>query len=324
MKDGRRPATSCTTKAAATTSVAALGLVLAGCSSLPALPFGPAASPTPTVSDTVPTYAPFTPSANPTQIAAGAYDKPSTGGVRYAPLANGPLTGKVIALDPGHSGKYNTAMLYDKLVDYYGAGARPCQNAGTTALDKKTVEAALTWDVASKAVDILRNQGATVVVSRPDNNGYGPCNDERAKIANANNADLLISIHADGNLNKTNRGFFVEWSGRMLGGQAVQNASQKAASDVITQVSRHTTIPIASYMGAGGIQQQDGQLGVLNTMKTGPAVLFEMGNVLNAEDWAIIQTDAGRQSIADGLAAAAADIAARGKPTASPSPTATK
>lgn len=177
-----------------------LCLALAGCSA--ALPGAPGASPapgagSPDAAGSAPSTPAFTPAATPTIVAPGAYDKPSTGGVTLAPTASGPLDGKVIAVDPGH----NTVPIYrinHQGIRYYGAGVRDCQQEGSTALDKKTPEATIVWEIAQHLVPILRERGATVVLSRPDDNGIGPCNDERAQIANRANANLLLSIHGDG------------------------------------------------------------------------------------------------------------------------------
>ena len=49
-----------------------------------------------------------------------------------------------------------------------------------------------------RARRVLRNRGATVVLTRDDNHSVGPCIDERARIANRAGADAKVSIHADG------------------------------------------------------------------------------------------------------------------------------
>lgn len=323
MTIGRRTRGRVLARAAAVLAPAALCLTLAGCSLLGPADGGARSNGGGPVDRGV---ASFTPDARPTVVADGAYGKPSTGGVRLAPTGSGLLDGKVIAIDPGHSGKYDTAVLYRTTVTYFGAGRRPCQNAGSTALDKKTTEAELTWDVASRVVPILRARGATVLLTRPDNEGYGPCNDERAQIANRGGANLLISIHADGNDLPTNRGFFVEYSENMVGGAQVVGESKAAASTLVTAVASHSTIPISNYAGAGhGTMTNSHTLGVLNTMQTGPAVLIEMGNIVQTPDWSILSTEEGRQAFAEGVAAGAGDILLT--PTsdsATPTPTPTK
>lgn len=274
----------------------------------------------------------FTPAATPTIVAAGAYDKPSTGGVTFAPTASGKLDGKVIALDPGHN-TVPIRSVNQKNVKYFGAGWRPCQNEGSTGLDKKTPEATLVWRITEKMVPILREQGATVVVSRPDDNGTGPCNDERAEIANRAGADVLLSIHGDGNVNVKNRGFHVIYSQRMVGGEPVQAASKTAATIMVGALKANTTMPVSNYIGSAldGTFEESDTLGVLNTMKTGPAILVEVGNIIQPDDWAILSSDAGQEEMARALVIGAADIVLSAReatptPSGSPSgsPTATK
>lgn len=264
----------------------------------------------------------FTPAATPTVVAPGAYDTPSAGGVTFAPTASGRLDGKVIALDPGHN-TVPIRSVNQKNVKYFGAGWRPCQNEGSTGLDKKTPEATLVWQITQQVMPLLREQGATVVVTRPDDNGTGPCNDERAEIANRANADLLLSIHGDGNENQKNRGFFVIYSQRMVGGEQVQKASKAAASMLVADLTANTSIPVSNYMGSSlnGTIEQSNVLGVLNTMKTGPAIMVEVGNIIQPDDWAILSSKEGQEEMARALAIGAANIVlSTPDATASPSP----
>nr|NLI50338.1 N-acetylmuramoyl-L-alanine amidase [Propionibacterium sp.] len=285
---------------------AAVALVLVGCAGGGTAPTLAPRLQAQTTSGQTPA---FTPAANPTIVAPGAYDKPSTGGVTLAPTASGKLDGKVIALDPGHN-TVPIRSINQKSVKYYGAGWRPCQNEGSTGLDKKTPEATIVWQITQYAVPILREQGATVVLSRPDDNGTGPCNDERAEIANRANADLLISIHGDGNENQKNRGFHVIYSKTMAGGEAVAAASKKAATIMVGDLRANTRIPTSNYVGSAldGTYENSDTLGVLNTMRTGPAILVEIGNIIQTDDWAIMSSPEGQEEIARALAIGAADI----------------
>lgn len=309
-------------RAARLAAPAALALALVGCATGGAAPTLAPRMQTAAPAEQTPT---FTPAATPTIVAAGAYDKPSTGGVTFAPTASGKLDGKVIALDPGHN-TVPIRSINQKTVKYYGAGWRPCQNEGSTGLDKKTPEATIVWQITQLAVPLLREQGATVVVSRPDDNGTGPCNDERAEIANRAGADLLISIHGDGNINPKNRGFFVIYSQQMLGGDAVAAASKKAATMMVGDFKANTRIPVSNYMGSAlnGTIEESNSLGVLNTMKTGPAILLEVGNIIQADDWAILSDAEGQEEVARALAIGAANIVLSvPEATAGPTPTAT-
>ena len=129
--------------------------------------------------------------------APGAYGRPITGGVTLAPTASGPLSGKKIVVDPGHNGTFISAI-QNKLVPAGNGQTKACNTTGTESADG-TPSTRRPGPSASGWVGLLRAQGATVLLTRPDDAGVGPCVDERAAIANQNNADLVLSIHGDGN-----------------------------------------------------------------------------------------------------------------------------
>lgn len=265
-----------------------------------------------------PSDAPLTPSADPDLAsglsagdagtpAPGANATPSTGGVRFAPTASGHLDGKVIVVDPGHNGTWVTAV-NNKRTPVFGTSGARCQAAGATALDK-TTEHTLVWEIAQKLVPLLRSEGATVVLTRPDDIGTGPCNNERAEIANRNDAAFLISIHGDGAPRETLRGFSVIYAKHSAGGSALLEASKEAAEHVLAEMAAQSALPPANYVGTPGRPIEQLDLGVLNNVKVCPAVLLETGNLIQADDWATLNSDAGKEGIARALAAAAVDVA---------------
>ena len=116
-----------------------------------------------------------------------------------------PLSGKVVVLDPGHNLNNNSSI--NKNV-YAGNGVyKACDTTGTST-DAGYPEHAFTWDVATRAAALLRAEGATVILTRPNDSGIGPCITTRAQIGNDAHANAFIAIHADGGP-ADGHGFFV-------------------------------------------------------------------------------------------------------------------
>jgi len=296
---------------------AALALVLGGCSAAGlTVPGGapsggvPGASAGPSSAAT-PAY-PFTPAATPTILPSGYNAKPSTGGPTLAPTAGGPLNGKVVVVDPGHNGGFNPA-LHNKRVPS-ALGLFQCMASGTEADDQSVAEHDITWAVGQKLADDLRAQGATVILTRPDDTGVGPCNATRAEIANAAHADFLMSVHVDGERLGRNgiadpRGFHVQLEKKMVGGQAVYDRSFASAQNVVRRMLELTNQPLTNYVPRkpAGIWQRSGDLTVLAGLKTTPGVLVEMGNIKNPKDLAELVDPTWQASVATALTAAIED-----------------
>lgn len=108
--------------------------------------------------------------------------------------------GKIVVLDPGHGGKY----------------------VGAVSADGNVKEKDVNLEIAKKLRDYLLDKGANIVVLTRDGDTIVNTADEdidgdgdvdlqddlkaRAKIANDNNADMFISIHANSNPGCTARG----------------------------------------------------------------------------------------------------------------------
>ena len=227
--------------------------------------------------------------------------------MRLVPSVTGPLTGKVIVVDPGHNGRYSRSI-NERNYFTYGAGWRPCVQAGTTCYTDVT-EHQIVWEIANRLVPLLTARGATVIVTRADDDGYGPCNNERPEIANREGANLFLSLHVDGNENRELRGFYVAHSTRMAGGERVQSASAQAAQIVARHVMGLTTLPGSNYVGeAGNPTYVRTDLAVLDGIRVAPAVLVESGNSRNPDDVAFLTGADTQQLYAAALAAAAEEI----------------
>ena len=94
-----------------------------------------------------------------------------------------PMAGVVVVIDPGHNGRnYAHPEIINKTI-YAGNGVFKACNTTGTATNAGYSEAAYTWDVAQRTATVLRLRGAKVYLTRPDNNGVGPCTPDRAAFA---------------------------------------------------------------------------------------------------------------------------------------------
>ncbi|MES9684667.1 N-acetylmuramoyl-L-alanine amidase [Gottfriedia acidiceleris] len=111
----------------------------------------------------------------------------------------------VICIDPGHQSKANTAL------EPLGPGSNEMKikvAGGTTGVVTKKPEYVLSLEASLKLGEILKKRGYKVIFTRTTNN-VNLSNKERAEIANKNNADLFIRIHADGSNDHSTKGFSV-------------------------------------------------------------------------------------------------------------------
>ena len=109
------------------------------------------------------------------------------------------LAGKVILIDPGHNvnnwmhpGEINRPVFYG-----IPGATKPCDTTGTATASGYT-EARYTLAVGLHVVKILRDMGATVVMTPVNTRSWGPCITRRAALGNSLHADAAVSIHADG------------------------------------------------------------------------------------------------------------------------------
>lgn len=205
-----------------------------------------------------------------------------------------PLAGKTVVLDPGHNGmNWAHPEEINREVDI-GTGVKACNTTGTSTKDGYA-EATFTWEVALVTVPLLEALGARVVLTRSDNDGWGPCINERAAIGNQAGADAVISIHADGGPND-GRGFHV-----------IYPAVVEGLTDDIAAESRHlaqalhgalvaTSMPIADYIAEDGFSERD-DLGGL-TLSDVPVVFLEAGNMRNVEDASMLRDTEFQEAIA--------------------------
>jgi len=272
----------------------------------PASPAPSATSATPTSPSnptSTPVPAPTTAQApgRPTPAPATAKPSPKPPPSPSPHLAAGAsgLAGRTVVIDPGHNGqnRAHTAEI-NRLVDI-GNGTKACDTTGTATRDGYS-EAAYNFDVAQRLASLLTGAGARVVLTRSDNNGWGPCINERAAIGNDAHADVAISIHADGST--VGRGFHVISPVSLPGlTDAIAAPSERLAVDIRDAYAAGTGVPYSTYIGRAGLDQRS-DLGGLNLSRV-PKVFIETGNMDNASDAALLEDPGFRQRAAASLLA---------------------
>ncbi len=214
---------------------------------------------------------------------------------------------QIVVLDPGHNGQnFRNTSKINRLVDI-GTKKKACNTTGTTSLNG-LAEAQYNWDVALLTKARLEDAGITVVLTRQSNDGWGPCIDERARIANDNHAAALISIHADGGPSG-GRGFAV-LRPKLVKGLTNNTVGPSAtlASMLVKSMADKTGTSPSTYLGSKGIVVSS-DYGTLNLSKV-PAVIVETANMRNTKDSALVSTDTFQQNVAEAIAGATLEFLA--------------
>ncbi|HEY5202173.1 MAG TPA: N-acetylmuramoyl-L-alanine amidase [Acidothermaceae bacterium] len=224
---------------------------------------------------------------------------PSPTATAAAALTGQKLTGKVIVLDPGHN--LNNSSSINKNV-YAGNGVyKACDTTGTST-NAGYPEHAFTWDVANRTATILRAEGATVILTRPNDASIGPCITTRAQIGNDAHANAFVAIHADGGP-AGGHGFFVMQPPPSNPNVNPGGAPQSRILATVMHDTFHavTEIPYSTYI-ANGYYPNTTTTGTIN-LSHGPVITIECLNMRNSGDAAIATNPMDRQTIAAGIAA---------------------
>ena len=204
----------------------------------------------------------------------------------------------IVVIDPGHNGANGTHVKeINRLVDA-GGFLKACNTTGTTSLSGVT-EAAFNWSVASKLGAILVADGWTVVYTRQDNRGWGPCVDQRGLTAAKVGAVALLSIHGDGGPS-SGRGFHVIWPGPVANDTVSPSKSSLRLATAVRDALVESGESPSTYIGRGGLDRRT-DLGTLNRSSV-PSTMIEAGNLRNVGDDRDLSTDTGQQRIAAAVA----------------------
>jgi N-acetylmuramoyl-L-alanine amidase len=203
------------------------------------------------------------------------------------------IAGKIVFLDPGHNGANDGSI--SRQVPTGRGGTKDCQASGT-ATNSGYPEHSFNWDTVLRIRASLTALGVRTAMSRGNDDALGPCVDERAAMANALRPDAIVSVHADGGP-ATGRGFHVLYSSPPL--NTVQAGPSVRFAGIMRDQLQGSGIPPANYIGSGGLNPRSDIAG-LNHAEF-PSVLVELGNMKNPADSALMESEAGRQKLADAV-----------------------
>jgi N-acetylmuramoyl-L-alanine amidase len=200
-------------------------------------------------------------------------------------------------LDPGHtpSGSSN------RLVPDGRGGSKACNTSGT-ATDAGYPEHEFTYDVAVRVRARLEAQGAQVLLTRDDDPSAVVCVDQRGTFAEDNGAELMVSIHGDGNSDPSVKGFFAIISSPPLN-QAQGAPSLELAEAVLARLRAAGFTQNPAY--EGGVSRRSDIAGVSLSAK--PVAMFELGEMRNPEEAALMSSPEGRERYAEAVASGIAD-----------------
>ena len=208
-----------------------------------------------------------------------------------APGSNA-LRGVVICLDPGHTSE---------------------TSAGTMSRDHRLSERHVNWIVAVRLRQLLQDEGATVVMTKPSEEQI-VTNRRRAEIANAAHALLLLRLHCDSG---PHSGFATYYPDRQGRTQGVTGPTREVLALSHGAALVFHPAAVAALKGAlknTGIRPESGSfVGGRQGALTGsifarvPALTVEMCVLTNAHDYAFIRSGQGQEQMArallDGIAA---------------------
>ncbi len=224
---------------------------------------------------------------------------PPTPATRDPAPARRPITGeKTVVIDPGHNGGNSDAPdVINALVPAGFGQTKPCNTTGTETNDGYP-EHDFTWAVANDLRPLLEAQGITVVMTRDSDDGVGPCVNERAAIGNDNNADVVVSIHGDGD-DASAKGFYVMTAEQDPAGPDMASRSQSLAVNVRDGLVDAGLSP-SNHLGSDGLWPRNDLAGL--NLSVRPTVMIEAGNMRNAADAELMTSGQGQQQVAQGLA----------------------
>jgi len=208
------------------------------------------------------------------------------------------LAGRVVVLDPGHDGGNASAPATIDQPVWNGREMEACDTTGTET-DAGYLESRFNFAVTALARADLEAEGATVILTRSNDTGVGPCITQRTAIGNQAHADAVVSIHADGGP-ASGRGYALLLPVDDGVNAGVVGSSTALGIDLRNAFLPATGMPVSDYDGIYGLQSRDDLAGV--NLTTVPKVFIECGNMRNATDAALLTDPTWQARAAQGIA----------------------
>ncbi|MCR5728403.1 MAG: N-acetylmuramoyl-L-alanine amidase [Lachnospiraceae bacterium] len=200
-------------------------------------------------------------------------------------------SGKLICIDPGHQtkGNYNTEPVAP------GSSEKKAKvSSGTSGKATGLPEYKLNLTVAMKLKDELVARGYRVVMTRTTND-VDISNIERATIANNNNVDAFIRVHANGNDNTSVYGIET----------ICQTKNNKYNGDIYNKCKKLSECVLDGMVDSTGgkkryVWETDTMSGI-NWSKV-PVTIVEMGYMTNSEEDKKLSDESYQKKIVNGIA----------------------
>jgi N-acetylmuramoyl-L-alanine amidase len=199
--------------------------------------------------------------------------------------------GHIVCIDPGHQAHGNSEQ------EEIGPGAgttKPKVSSGTYGPASGLNEYELNLAVALKLRDELTNRGYQVVMTR-ETHDVNISNHERADIAAAAGAEILVRIHANGDDNSSVSGTLT---------MAPGNDNPYLSSDIIAKSNTLSRMVVDSFCAATGAKnlgvQQYNNMSGINWAQM-PVTIVEMGFMTNSSDDLNMADDAYQNQMVQGI-----------------------
>ncbi|MDR1834263.1 MAG: N-acetylmuramoyl-L-alanine amidase [Fusobacteriaceae bacterium] len=198
------------------------------------------------------------------------------------------LKGRIICIDPGHG---LTKKKYNEKIAPTSTKTKPAFVSGTRGA--KYTEEQLVLIVGKKLQTRLQELGATVLMTRETHEAERS-NIERAVLANEAGADMAVRLHADAGPTKAVSGMHM----LVPSSEYVKTPGVVAESKKLAQLVLKNCVAETGAKNRGVMERSD--MTGLN-WSTVPVILLEMGFMTNAQEDALLSTDAYQEKIVNGI-----------------------